>query len=347
MYVAPRPTAADDPLFPVRIAACCAAMFALVEFLSTDLPGLTVALPLAFALGLRGAFNPGKLIGLGVATPILAWCLGWLFAVTREIPLLMALTSFALLIVGIHRARQKGDNLGFIVAMIVVLLSTMALQPRAVLDMMRDELMLDCVAGALVITLLYALIPPRTKLVHQDAPQIASENLLAGSVLRAFVVTCYCFWLYAVLPASDMIMALTALFPLVYPGRRSMLDEARARLLGTVLGLLIVVAVLAVFVTTPYFTVMLLALSLAGLGCGWGVMHGRLSPVAYQFALTTLLATTMTALTTQAALQAIISRFGLTLAGAAGSVLVVIFVEEMFPRVFKAGARAPRAVSAG
>lgn len=340
MYVAPRPTIEDDPLFPVRISACCGAMFAAVEVFNTDMPSLTMALPLAFALGLRGAFNTRKLIGMGIAGPLLAWIMGWIFAVTREVPMLMVLSAFTLILAGIHLARQKGNSLGFIFAMIAVLLSTMALQHRAMLDIMRDELILDCIAGALVVTVLYALIPPRTRAVHDDIPQEATENLFAGSVLRAAVVTGFCFWLYTVLPATDMIMALTALFPLVYPGRRPMFVEAKARLWGTFYGLVMIAPVLLIFTAVPHFVVMMAALALAGLWFGWKMFDGPLPVMAYQFGLTTLLATTMTALFSQAPFQAILARLCLTLAGAAGAVILVILVEETFPRLFKADRKA-------
>jgi hypothetical protein len=295
-----------------------------------------MALPLAFALGLRGAFNTRKLIGMGVAGPALAWLMGWIFAVTRETPMLMVMTSLTLILVGIHIARQKGNNLGFIFAMIAVLLSTMALQNRAMLDIIRDELILDCIVGALVATVLYVLIPPRTREVQDDQPQEATDSLFAGSVLRAAVVTGFCFWLYAVLPATDMIMALTALFPLVYPGRRSMLVEAKARLWGTVLGLMLMGPVLLVFTMVPHFGVIMAVLAMAGLWFSWKMFDGPLPVMAYQFGLTTLMATVMTAFFSQAPFQAILARLCLTLAGAAGAVILVILIEETFPRLFKA-----------
>jgi uncharacterized membrane protein YccC len=237
-------------------------------------------------------------------------------------------------------ARQKGNNLGFIFAMIAVLLSTMALQHRAMLDIMRDELILDCIVGALVTTVLYVLIPPRTREVHDDKPQAATASLFGGSVLRAAVVTGFCFWLYAVLPAPDIIMALTALFPLVYPGRRSMLVEAIARLWGTVLGLVLLAAVLLIFTMVPHFSVTMAVLALSALWFGWKMFDGKLPVMAYQFGLTTLRATTMTIFFSQSPFQAIFARLCLTLAGAAGAVILVILIEETFPRLFKADRKA-------
>ncbi|CUH84895.1 FUSC family protein [Thalassovita mediterranea] len=335
MYVAPRPRAEDDPLFPLRVGALCAAMFAAIQVLDTQMPALTLALPAAFVLGLRGAFNIGKIIGLGIAAPILTLVLSWIFAVTREIPWLMILTTFVLLLGGIHLARQRGNNLGFIIAIITVLLSVMSLQNRAFLHVIRDELITDSIAAAIIVTLLYLVLPPKTKIIHDDRPQTATQSLFAGSVLRAGVATAYCFWLYLVLPPQDLIIALTALFPLVFPGRSAMINEAKDRLHGTVIGLALVMPALVIFATVPSFAVMAIVVALVGVGFGWGVMHGRMPPMVYQFATTTMLATTVTAMASDIAMQALISRFALTLTGAAGAVLAVMLIEETFPRFFK------------
>lgn len=343
MYVAPGPRVQDDPNFPVRIAAFSVAMLAIADSVSSSMPPLAVALPVSFALTLRGAFNPAKMAAFGIALPAMTWLFGLFFAITREIPALMVLGAFTLIFLGIHITRQTGNVLGFMIGVISVLLSTMALQHRAMLDIMRDEIITSCISGAIVLVLLYALIPTRTRIIHEDHPQPADRSLLAGSVLRAAVVTGYCFWLYAVLPAQDMLMGLAALFPLVYPGRRAMVLEARERMLGTAFGLAATIAILGIFVQAPSMIVLMVLFALSGLGFGMGMMRGRRPVLVHQFAHSVMLSTVMTALSSQAAIQAVLSRYGLTLAGAVGAVLVVVLVEEMAPRLFRnpSGAASP------
>ncbi len=335
MYVAPRPQFRDDPNFPIRIAACSAIMLAIADGVTALVPVVVVSFPVAFALSLRGAFNLRKTIAFGVALPVVTWLLGLFFAILREVPLLMVLGAFTVILLGIHIARQTGNVLGFLIAMISVLLSIMAMQSRAMLDIARDDIITGCVSVAVVMTLLYALMPARTNVIQDNVVLMARRSLLAGSILRALVVTGYCFWLYSVLPASDMLLAMMALFPLVYPGRGSMIAEARERVLGTVLGIAATVAVLAIFLEVPYFSTLMVLFALSGLGFGWGMIKGRMPVLVYQFAHLVLLGTAVTALTSQAATQALFSRYGLTLVGTAGAVVIVLLVEESFPRLFR------------
>ncbi|MDO5656868.1 MAG: FUSC family protein [Paracoccus sp. (in: a-proteobacteria)] len=333
MYVPPRPSAKDDPLFPARIGALCAAMLVMTQLTAPQMPPLAIALPVGIALGQRGAFNPAKIIGAGLAIPLIAWALSFVFALTREIPWLMVLLAFALNLGGIHLARRNGNPAGMLLTIVVVMLSTMALQHRAMLNIMRDELTSAMLFAVPVLVVLYALLPPKTRRIHLDEVTAPRPDMLPGSVIRAIVLTGFCFWLYAVLPAQDMMLAVAALFPLVFPSPNEMRAEARQRSAGTLLGVLGAGLALAIFTAVPMFVVLLAIFAISGVVFGWLMIHGRAPVLVYQFGLTVLLGVVATALTSASPAQAAISRIALTLGGAMGAVLAIVLLEYLWARL--------------
>lgn len=332
MYVAPRPLAEDDPLFPARVGLMSAAALVVAHFATPQMPPMAIALPVGMMLGLRGAFNPVRVIGAAIAFPVLAWVLSFLVALTREIPWLMVLTAFSIFLLGIHLARQRGNPVGMIIALLMVIISSVGLQNRAVLDIMRDELTFAGLVGGVLTVLAYALLPPRSTDVHLDDPQPAEESLLAGSVIRALVLTGVSFWLYSVLPASDMTMALTALYPVVFPTRGLMLAEARGRMLATIFGVFASLPILAIYAEIPEVSLLAVLFGLAGIGFGWLMIHGPRPVLVYQFAITVMLGTVMTALTSQSAAQATIARILLTLGGGLAALAVTALLESAWMR---------------
>ncbi|MBN8629856.1 MAG: FUSC family protein [Rhodobacterales bacterium] len=333
MYVAPRPLAEDDPLFPARVGVMSAAALIVAHFATPQMPPLAVALPVGLILGLRGAFNPVRVIGMAVGVPALAWGLSFLVALTREIPWLMVLTAFTVFLLGIQIARQQGNPVGMIIALLMVIISSMGLQNRALLDIVRDELTYAGLVGGVLIVLAYALLPPRREDIHIDDPQTAEDSLLAGSVIRALVLTGISFSLYATLPASDMMLAMAALFPVVFPTRGLMLAEARARMLATFLGVLAALPVLAIYAEIPEVSLLAVMFCLTGIGFGWLMIHGARPVLVYQFAVTVMLGTVMTALTSQSAAQATIARIVLTLGGGIAALAATALLEYAWMRL--------------
>ncbi len=329
MYVAPRPKLADDPHFAIRLGLAAVAGFVAMAWLQPQLAPICVALPIGLIAGLRKAFNPARAIGGAVAFAVVVWLMAGIVAVTRTVPMLMFLVVFLFYFVGFYVTRRTGSAFGMLVLIAAALMSIVGMKNPAMLIIFRDGFFTGCAVAAVTIPVLYLLIPARTKDRHEDAPRPAAGHHGGGALIRSVVLTGLCFWLYAVLPVSDMILAIAAVFPLIFPTGDEAFAEAAERSWATVMGGIAALAVLAVYGLSAHFPVLLLLVFLMGWGFGILMMYGRMSASVYQFGLSVGAVLVATALTTGNPEMAVFQRICLTLAGTLVASLAVAVLDRL------------------
>ncbi|WP_162617523.1 FUSC family protein [Yoonia maritima] len=329
MYVAPRPKVADDPHFAIRLGLAVVAGFVAMAVLQPQLAPICVALPIGLIAGLRKAFNPARAIGGAVAFGIVVWLMAGIVAITRPVPMLMLLGMFLFYFLGFFVTRRTGSPFGMLVLIAAALMSIVGMKNPAMLNIFRDGFLLGCVVAAVTIPTLYLLIPARTKDLHEDAPRPAAGHHGGGALIRSVVLTALCFWLYAVLPVSDLILAIAAVFPLIFPTKHEAFAEAAERSWATILGGIIALVVLAIYGFSAHFLVLLLLMFLTGWGFGIAMMHGRLSASVYQFGLSVAAVLVATSLTTSNPELAAFQRVCLTLAGTLVASLAVAVLDRL------------------
>jgi uncharacterized membrane protein YccC len=160
--------------------------------------------------------------------------------------------------------------------------------------------------------------------------QPASEG---HHVLRAFirggVLLLLSFWLYAVLDAANLMLAVAAVFVLVFPTREQLYAEAWERTLATMIGAAISFAILYSFDYMAHFPVLLILVFLGGLFLASRMMNGSHPPMVYQFAFSVMISLVAGALSTQNPVSASTLRIVLTLVGAVGAAFLTALLERL------------------
>lgn len=332
MYVAPRPRLEEDPYFAIRLSLLCVIAFIAVEWIDPILPALLVALPISLLGGQRKRFNPSLAIGAAAFFVACIWAMTLLVELTREVPLVMLSLVFAVFTVGFYIVRRTGSPIGMLVLVAASMMSIMGLKSPALLFYFRDGFTQGAVLSALAIPVLYWLLPPATDQENIMTPEIADGHHGAGSLIRASVLMLLCFWLYAVMPASDMILAFGAIFVLVFPSGKQAIMEAKERSLSTIYGTIAALIVLAGVSWIGHFPVLLGLIAMVGLFFGNRMIHGHYPSMVYQYALSAAVALVATALSSQSPAYAAVMRILLTSTGAIAAAILVALLDTLLLR---------------
>ena len=127
-----------------------------------------------------------------------------------------------------------------------------------------------------------------------------------------------------------MILAMAAVFALVFPTKEHQFSEAKERSYATIIGGVLALLILSLTNVMGHLTILLGALFLAAMYLGDRMMNGRHPPMVYQFALSVTIALTVGALTNQEPVSATFLRITLTLIGAIGAAYLSALLERVF-----------------
>jgi hypothetical protein len=330
MYVAPRPQAKDDPYFAIRLALLCLISFAAVQWIKPVLPALVVALPVGLLAAQRKRFDPVLAIGAAVFFIAVIWLMTLLVEMTREVPLLMLALMFTVFTIGFYIIRRTGSPIGMLIIIAAAMMSIMGLKSPQLLFYFRDGLTQGALLSAIVIPVLYWMIPPAMNVQHVRVTALVNGHHGAASIIRAGVLMLLCFWLYAVMPASDMILAFGAIFVLVFPTGLQAFAEAKERSLATIFGTIAALIILAFITWNGHFPILLGLVALVGLFFGARMMDGPHPSMVYQYALSVAVALVATALTSQSPAYASVMRILLTVSGAMAAAGLVAVLDTLF-----------------
>ncbi len=337
MYVAPRPLLADDPWFAVRLALLCVICFAAVQWIRPVFPALVVSLPIGLLAAQRKRFDLVLAIGAGGAFIMSIWLMTLIVELTHEIPLLLLITAFAIFTGAFYVIRRTGSPIGMLLLVAAAIMSVMALKSPALLFAFRDSFTQAAILGTLAIPMLYWVFPPAATDPHIRLPTVALNHHGKGSVIRATVLMLLCFWLYATMPASDMMLAFAAIYVLVFPTGKQAFSEAWDRSLATVYGTVAALIILAGVTWIGHFSMLIGLVALAGLFFGQRMMDGYYLSMVYQYALVVTVALVASALSNQSPAYASIMRILLTTSGAIGAAVLVAVLDSLLLQAAQAG----------
>ena len=339
MYVAPRPLADDDPRFALRLALLCVLCFIAVQWIKPVFPALIVSLPIGLLAAQRKRFDSILALAAGGAFIVAIWTMTLIVSLTREMPMLLIFIAFAIFTAAFYVIRRTGSPLGMLLLVAAAIMSIMGLKSPVLLFAFRDGFTQAAILGTLAIPVLYWIIPPKAKDPHIRLSAIAPDHHGAGSLIRASVLLLLCFWLYAVMPAADMILAFAAIYVLVFPTGTEAFAEAKQRSLATVYGTVAALIILAGVAWLGHFAFLLGLVALAGLFFGQRMMDGYHPSMVYQYALSVAVALIASALSNQSPAYASIMRILLTSTGAISAAILVAVLDALIL------ARKPTAVS--
>jgi hypothetical protein len=330
MYVAPRPHPDDDPLFPLRLASGAAVGFVLAVLLQSQMPMLPPALIVGLMAGMRKSFDVKKAVGGPVAMIAMVLVISMLIDLVRPMPMVLILLVWTLCVLSYYIILATGNALGMLVAIVTVLMSVMRMSSAAAMNAIRDGFIEGSLCALVAIPLLYLVYPARTKEMAVEVTEPAKEgHHLMRAVIRGSVLLIMAFWLFSVLGNSNLMLAVAAVFVLVFPTRHQQFAEARERTTSTILAAVISGVILMVFGYVAHFHILLMLISIAGLWLGSRMMTGSWPPMVYQFAFSGVISMVAGGLTTQEPVGAMTLRIFLTLAGAIGAAFMTAFLEKI------------------
>ena len=164
--------------------------------------------------------KPGDLVSV-LFDALMAGVVG----LTRPMPLV--LVTGMLCVLAYDMILKTGGPFGMLIAVVAVLMSVMGMNSLASMNVMRDALVEASLGALVTVPLLYALLPAATREVFVEVYEPAGgghddpRTLIQGGVLLLLA-----FWLYTILETSNLVLAIAAVFVLVFPTAERQFAEA-------------------------------------------------------------------------------------------------------------------------
>ena len=333
MYVAPRPRVEDDPLFAIRLSCGAVVGFLLAIGLQSPLAMLPPALIVGLMAGMRKAFDAKKGIGAPVAMIVMVATLSFIVDLARPMPIVLVMIVWALCVLSYYVILKTGNPIGMLIAIVAVLMSVMRMDSAQAMVFMRDGFIEASLCALFAIPILYMIFPPRAKELMVEIYEPAKEGHHGlRALIRGSVLLILSFWLFSILDSSNMMIAVAAVFVLVFPTTKQLYAEAWERTVATLIGGVMALLILAVFTPIAHFPVLLILVFLGGLFIASRMIDGYYPPMVYQFAFSAMISLVAGGLSTQAPVDATILRIVLTLFGAIAAAFMTALLEQIFIR---------------
>jgi len=331
MFVAPRPLAEDDPLFPVRVAIMPVIGFMIGMALRSPLAMIFPTLMFSLLAGNRKAFDPRRVFSAPIVFSAVLWLMSGIVLMLSGIPSVLMLVIGIIYFLAFYLIQRTGNALGMLLIVGVALMAIMGMGSYPSMAYLRSEMTKAALCSAVVAPLLYAVLPPRTNEINVDqyVPAFPSGwGVRAAN--RTVVMLGYTFFLFTILDFSNMMLAIAGMFVLVHSTRRSIWAEAGQRCFSVILGGTLALTILALLNWVGHLAVLLGLIFLATLWLGQKMLTGRLPAMAYQDAGSVMLSLVGSALATSEPSFAFIQRAGLTIIGTLIAALLVSILDALF-----------------
>tara|TARA_R110002051_G_scaffold320598_2_gene406230 strand:- start:12043 stop:13077 length:1035 start_codon:yes stop_codon:yes gene_type:complete len=330
MYVAPRPRREDDPLFAIRLASGAVLGLLIALLVQSPMPMIMPALTVGLMAGMRKAFDIKKAIGGPVAMMVVITLFSTIVSLTRPMPAVLLVIMAPCCIFPYYLILRTGSPIGMLILIGTVLMSVMGMHSIMVMELMRDAFIEASIAALGIIPVLYFLLPAAAKdnLIEVYQPDEQGQHLLRA-VIRGAVLFGLIFWLYTVVDESSLMLAVAAVFVLVFPTREKLWSEALERTFATALGGGLALLILGLFTLVAHLSVLVILIFLGGLFLASRMISGRAPHMVYQFAFSVMIALIVGALATNAPLDSTVSRVFLTLVGAVGAAFLTSLLEAL------------------
>lgn len=331
MYVAPRPKAENDPFFAARLAFACVAALIVAVLIQSKMPVLIPALTVGLMGGMRKAFDVKKAVGGPVAMIVTIHLFYWLMSLVHVMPVLALVVVFVVSVIAYLIILKTGSPMGMLLLIAITLMSVMGAKSLPAMVVIKDAFIEGGITAFILMPILYWLLPTKaqTPLVEHYVPDSYGYHW-QRAMIRSLVLLMLLGWLYTVLDTSNMVLAMAAVFSLVFPTKKHQFDEAKERSYATILGGILALTVLGLTNWMGHLSILAALLFLVALFLGDRMVNGRQPPMVYQFALSVMIALTLGALTNQEPVSATTLRVSLTLVGAVGAAYLSALLETLF-----------------
>lgn len=328
MYVAPRPKASDDPYFAVRLSLGCIVAVVVAVLIQSKMPMLIPALTVGLMGGMRKSFDLAKAIGGPLVLIVSISVFYLLISLVHVMPAIELVVVFSLGCLAYYIILRTGNPVGMLLLISITLMSVMGAKSFQAMVIIKDAFIEGALTALLVIPVLYWLLPSvaKTPLAEEYRPDPHGYHWQRAAI-RSLVMLLLLAWLYTVLDTSNMILAMAAVFALVFPSRQQQFAEAKERSYATFIGGMLALTILSLTTWVGHLSILLALLFLAGLFLGDRMMHGSHPPMVYQFAFSVLIALTIGSFTNQEPVSSTFLRITLTLIGAISAAYLSALLE--------------------
>jgi len=330
MYIAPRPLLDDDPHFAVRAALMPLIGLVLAMWLRSPLPMIYPTLMFSLLATNRKAFNPSRVFAAPIVFGGALWIMSGIFVTLQGLPLVLVTVMGTLFFLAFYMIQRTGTAFGMLIIVAGVLMTIMGLGSYTAMDYLRAEMTKAALCSAVVIPVLYALLPPATSELHvDDAGPAFGYGWGTRAAIRTVVLLGYTLFLYTILDFSNMMLAIAGMFVLVHSTRQSIWREAGQRSFSVLLGGLAGLGILAAMQVVGHLFVLMALIFLVTLYFANKMVTGRLPPMAYQDAASVMISLVGSALATSEPGFAFIQRAALTIAGTLVAALAVSILDTL------------------
>ncbi|WP_173088358.1 hypothetical protein [Devosia sp. 1635] len=331
MFIAPRPLIDEDPLFAVRVAIMPVIGLLIGIAFRSPLAMIFPTLMFSLLAGNRKAFDARRVFAAPILFSGVLWLMSGVVLLFSGIPALLLLVIGGIYFLAFYLIQRTGNAFGLLIIVAVALMSIMGLGSYPAMAYLRSEISKAALCSAVVIPLLYVLLPPRTTEINVDKYEPAFPSgwgIRAAN--RTVVMLGYSLFLYTILDFSNMMLAVAGMFVLVQSTRRSIWAEAGQRSFSVTLGGVLALTILALLNWVGHLAVLLCLVFLATLWLGHKMLRGRLPSMAYQDAASVMISLVGSALATSEPGFAFVQRAGLTVAGTLLAALLVSLLDATF-----------------
>lgn len=331
MYIAPRPLADDDPLFPIRVALMPVLGFVLGMAFRSPLASMYPVMMFSLIAANRKAFNLGVALAGPLVFGAMIWIMGGLVVTLQGVPDILIGVLAVFYFLAFYMIQRTGNPIGMLILMVGVMVSIMGFTSYQALDMLRDELTKVALCTAILTPILYALLPPATTEKHVTVAIPAFDyGWATRAAIRTVVLLGYSMFLYTVIDSSNMMIAIAGVFVLCHSSARSVWEEASWRSFSVLVGGGLALSVLGILQMVGHLEVLVCLVFLAVLWMGQRMMTGHLYYRIYQDAASVMLGLVGSALATSEPGYAFIQRAGLTIVGTIVAAIAVSLLDALF-----------------
>lgn len=324
MFIAPRPEVEDDPLFAVRLALMPVAGFAIGIALQSPMMMIYPTMMYSLMATNRKAFDIKRALGAPVIFSAMLWIMSGMFGLFYQTPLALIAAMALVYFLGFYLIQITGSAVGMLFIVAAALITIMGLGSYEAMALLRSEMTKAAFFTAVVSPFLYMLLPVRTKEMNVDVYIPADENgRVTRAVIRTAVMLAFTLYLYTILDFGNVILAIGAMFVLVFSTRDTVWRETGVRSFAVTLGGLLSLLVLGILTISSHVIVLAGVVFLVVLWLAHKMMTGRLPSMAYQDAGGVMISLVGGALTTSDPAFGFIQRAGLTIIGALAAAVII------------------------
>src|SRR5690606_32956289 len=143
--------------------------------------------------------------------------------------------------------QKTGNGFGMLLIVSILLMTIMGANSYTTMAYLRSEMFKAALTAGLLTPIAYSLLPPRAREEFVEIHTPVRDSLIAKrALIRTVVLMAFTALLVSVLDSSNLVLAIGAMFAIIYPYSEQVWQEAWERSISTVLGGLMALVLLAI-----------------------------------------------------------------------------------------------------